>query len=64
MTNAEVDSFSTELLGFSLTQGLSAYKASIEGDNSGLDALIKQSAAVNGITPEHASGLMTKVFGL
>lgn len=64
MTNAEVDLFSTELLGFSLSDGVSAYNASQSGDSSSLTNLLDQSAAVNGITPEHATKLMTKVFGL
>lgn len=64
MTTAEVDSFSTELLGFSLSSGVSAYKSSMEGDSSSLSDLIKKSAAANGITPEHASKLMTKLFSL
>lgn len=64
MTTAEVDAFSTELLGFSLTSGVSAYKASTEGDDNQIDALVKTAAEVNGITPEHATKIMTKVFGL
>lgn len=64
MTAKEIDSFSTELLGFSLTQGVDAYKTAIEGDASSLESLVKQSANANGITPEHAGKLMTKVFGL
>lgn len=64
MTASEVDSFSTELLGFSLTSGISALNSAASGDTSSLNALVEQSASVNGITPEHASQLMTKVFGL
>lgn len=64
MTNAEVDAFTTELLGFSLTTGIDAYKAKLEGDASSLNTLLGQSAEVNNITPEHASQIMTKVFGL
>ena len=64
MTNAEVDAFSTELLGFSLSNGIDAYQDSIEGNSATLDSLVEQSAATNGITPEHATQLMTKVFGL
>ena len=64
MTAAEVDNFSTELLGFSLTSGINAYSEAAAGDSGSLDALVEQSASVNGITPEHASQLMTKVFGL
>ena len=64
MTNAEVDNFASELLGFSLTEGMSAYQASAEGDSSSLNALVERSANHNDITPEHANGLVTKVFGL
>ena len=64
MTTSEVDSFSTELLGFSLTSGIEAYNASVDGDESQVETLVNQAAEVNGITPEHASKLMTKVFGL
>lgn len=64
MTASEVDNFSTELLGFSLTSGIAAYSSSVDGDQSQLENLVDQAATVNGITPEHASKLMTKVFGL
>ena len=64
MTASEVDAFSTELLGFSLSSGIKAYKASMDGDSSQIEDLIDDAAAVNGITPEHATKLMTKVFGL
>jgi hypothetical protein len=64
MTSSEVDAFSTELLGFSLTSGIAAHQANSEGNSNSLDSLIEQSASANGITPEHATKLMTKVFGL
>lgn len=64
MTNSEVDAFSTELLGFSLTSGIEAVSASAEGDQTKVETLVNQAAELNGITPEHASKLMTKVFGL
>lgn len=64
MTASEVDAFSTELLGFSLTSGIAAYNVSVNGDDSQVETLINQAAEVNSITPEHASKLMTKVFGL
>lgn len=64
MTNSEIDAFSTELLGFSLTSGMEALRASQDGDESQVESLVEQAATVNGITPEHASQLMTKVFGL
>ena len=61
MTKSEVDAFSTELLGFSLTSGIEAVT---NGDSQSLEALVNTSASINGITPEHATQLMTKVFGL
>ncbi len=64
MTNAEQDTFSTELLGFSITDGMSAAKASAEGDSSSLNSLLDAAASKNSITPEHAGKLMSKVFGL
>lgn len=64
MTASEIDAFSTELLGFSLSQGVDAYNSSVQGDATSLEQLVEQSALVNGITPEHAENLMTKVFGL
>lgn len=64
MSASETDKFATELLGFSLSSGISAYKDSLAGDSSSLDSLIEEAASVNDITPEHANGLMTKVFGL
>ena len=64
MTHAEQDSFSTELLGFSITAGKAVAKQATEGNFSGVQDLVDQAAKVNGITPEHATKLMTKVFGL
>jgi len=64
MTDAEIDSFSTELLGFSMTKGLKVAKESTEGNSAGLNQLIKTAADKNNISPEHATRLMTKLFGL
>jgi len=64
MTDAEHDNFSTELLGFSITAAKAATKKSIEGDSVDLKKLIKDAAKANDITPEHANGLMTQIFGL
>ncbi len=61
MTNAELDSFSTELLGFSITAGKEAVMSE---DTASLESLVNQAAETNGITPEHAGKLMTKMFGL
>jgi hypothetical protein len=64
MSSAEQDSFSTELLGFSITAGKQAAKDAMEGNVKGLEALVKDAASKNSITPEHATQLMTKMFGL
>jgi hypothetical protein len=64
MTAAEQDSFSTELLGFSITAGKAAVKDSMNGNSAKIEDLVESAASKNGITPEHASKLMTKVFGL
>ncbi len=64
LSASEQDLFSTELLGFSITKGMNAAKAAAEGDSSQLSNLIDSAAEVNKITPEHASQLMTKIFGL
>ena len=64
MTNAELDSFSTELLGFSITKGKEVAAEAMQGNTSGLDSLIKKAAVANSISPEHVQKLMTKVFGL
>ncbi|MBT4791190.1 MAG: hypothetical protein HON90_06435 [Halobacteriovoraceae bacterium] len=61
MTNAEQDSFATELLGFSITAGK---KAVVSGDLQSLDQLIENAAKVNAITPEHASKLIGKFLSL
>jgi hypothetical protein len=64
MTSAEQDSFSTELLGFSISAGKKAAKDAMEGNATGLEALVKSAASQNNITPEHATKLMTKMFGM
>lgn len=64
MTQKEVDAFSTELLGFSMSSGVQAMKSSLAGDDTAIISLVKKSANKNGITPEHARKLMTHVFNL
>jgi len=64
MTSNEQDAFSTELLGFSITAGKKAAKDSFSGDSSSLKQLVNDAALKNSISPEHASKLMTKVFGM
>gem|GEM_PF-1251220 len=60
MTTEEHDAFASELLGVTITDAMSAYKKSIEGDNKSLEAVIKKAANTNGITPEHMNELITK----
>lgn len=60
MTDKEIDNFSTELLGFSITKA----KETLENDATDLGSLIDKAADTNNITPEHAGKLMSKVFGL
>ncbi len=64
MTDFEADSFSTEMLGFSITAGKKAMSNSMAGDHQGLNELIIKASEVNNISPEHVQKLMTKVFGL
>lgn len=61
MTDKERDRFSSELLGFSISEGVEVMSSSA---GTGLSELIDRAAAQNEITPEHAAKLMQKVFGL
>ncbi|MBD66358.1 MAG: hypothetical protein CME62_14200 [Halobacteriovoraceae bacterium] len=61
MTASEQDAFATEALGFSITQGIQAVQSA---DATSLNDLVEQAADTNGITPEHAGALMTKLFGM
>jgi hypothetical protein len=64
MTDSELDSFSTELLGFSITAGKQAAQSYIEGNTNSLNSLINSAAKVNGVTPEHATKLMNNVLAV
>jgi hypothetical protein len=64
MTQKEVDAFTTELLGFSMTSGIQAMQSSSVGNDNAIIKLVERSAGKNGITPEHARKLMTHVFNL
>ena len=64
MTAAEVDNFTTELLSFSMTDGIAAVKASAAGDSTKLNTLVKGAADLNGFTPEHAEKLMINLFNI
>ncbi len=65
MTDKEVNSFTKELLGFSLTEAKNTYKDFTEGASSSeMDKLIQKAAYKNSISPEHAEKLMLQIFGL
>ncbi len=64
MTRAEIDGYSTELLGFSMSKGIEAFNEAIEGNADKLDNLLDKASDKNGITPEHAEKIMVKMFNL
>lgn len=61
VTDADADAFSTQVLGFSLSDGIKAVRrAEKEGKKDKLDALIERAAQTNGISPEHVNDLIEK----
>lgn len=64
MTSREHDHFSTELLGFSISEGKAAVNASLSGEGNSLNQLIEKAAQTNGITPEHTKKLLNQIFNL
>lgn len=61
VTDADADAFSTEILGFSLNDGIKAVKkAQLEGETSDLNALIDRAADQNGLSPEQVGDLIRK----
>ena len=62
MTSADANAFSNEVLGFDLTEGISAYRQASEGNRDQLDSLIEQASRVNNITPEHMNNLVNTIF--
>jgi hypothetical protein len=52
LTEADVSSFSRELLGFDLNTAKTAYKKSLSGDKKALDDLFAKAAETNDTTPE------------
>ncbi len=61
VTDADADAFSTEILGFSLNDGIKAVKkAQLEGETSDLNALIDRAADENGLSPEQVGDLIRK----
>ncbi len=64
MTRTEIDSYATEILGFSLTEGTKAFKKSMEGDSTDIKNLVDTAAQTNGVSPEQIQKIMVKYFGL
>lgn len=62
MTEKELNQFSSELLGFSISEAKRAMESTTQGSSEGLDQLVKKAAKANSITPEHASKLLTKLL--
>ncbi len=61
MTEAEHDTFASELLGFSITEA----RHIVDAHNpASVEELIEIAAKTNNITPEHARKLMTKIYNL
>ena len=62
MTDADANSFSEELVGFSLTKATAAFKKSAEGDSVEMTSLIEQAAELNGTTPEQMNNIISDMF--
>ena len=58
ITKEDIKVFSHKLLGFDFVEGMSAYRAYLEGDDSDLNVLMARAAEVNQTDPEH----MKEVF--
>jgi hypothetical protein len=53
LTEADLNSFSTGLLGFSLAKAEQSFKKLQQGDANALDSLIEEAASANDTTPEN-----------
>jgi len=62
MTDGDSKVFFKEVLGFSASEGLNAFKKSLEGNTSDLDALLVKAADANGTSPEHMKDIMSSVL--
>lgn len=62
LTRDENDLFVSEILGFSLSEGLKTLEDGYSED--AINLLVEKAAETNGITPEHAKKIMTKLFSL
>ena len=64
MTEKELNKYSTELLGFTVSGAKEAMNSSFSGDSTKLNELVNIAAEKNGITPEHATKLLNKAFNI
>ena len=62
MTNEDSKVFFKEVLGFDVSEGLNAFKKSMEGDSKDLDALIVKAAEANDTTPEHMKDILSSTL--
>ncbi len=58
----ETNLFAQEVIGSDLVKMKEAYEKSMKGQSEELNQLIEKAAEVNGITPEHTSKIMSKLF--
>ena len=62
MTAEDSKVFFKEVLGFDASEGLKAFKKSMEGDSKDLDALIVKAAETNDTTPEHMKDILSSTL--
>ena len=61
MTSADADAFTEKLIGVNINEATKAYKASLEGDDASLEALIEVAADVNETSPENMRELFNNL---
>jgi hypothetical protein len=59
LTAKDQDSFSQEMLGFSITEAKSAVKQNLAGDTAALDSLVEKAAETNETTPENVRQIIS-----
>jgi hypothetical protein len=64
LTEADQDAFSTDILGFSITEAKSATASFLAGDTKALEELVETAAVTNETTPENINQLITEYFGI
>jgi hypothetical protein len=62
LTAKDQDSFSKELLGFSITEAKSAAKNANAGDKKAMDVLVEEAALANGTSPENIRQIVDTYF--